>query len=149
MKNRTQSQHEDSTAGIRIDSASASVVNTVFCGNEHNLGDSLTHSVVRFMSGASSSLFSNCAADYAIGAGNREIGGDGSVFADWANGDYALHGKSRLISRGAAYLGDGILPEQYGTDLVGNPRYVGECIDVGAYEWQGADPHFGLTIVIK
>lgn len=148
VKNRAQTVAEDSTAGIRCDSAAASIVNTAFCGNEHNLGGSLKHSVVRLGHGTVS-MFVNCAADYTITNGCRKIDDGGSAFADWTNGDYSPHGKSRLINRGIAYFGRGVLPEQYGIDLWGNPRYVGASIDIGAYEWQGDDPQFGTTIIIK
>ena len=146
-KNSARATSTYSTAGIRIDSASARVVNTVFYGNEHNLGGSLEHSVGRFMHGTYDTAFVNCAADYQINSGCRTI--DATVFADWANGDYAPHGKSRLINRGSAYLGAGATPEQYGADLLGNPRCVGAGIDIGAYEWQGRDPVFGFTILFK
>lgn len=147
VKNGARAERSDSTAGIRIDSAGARVVNTVFCGNSHNLGGSAEHSVARFMAGSFDTVFSNCAADYAIGSNGRVIGN--AVFADWADGDYSPHGRSRLINCGTPYLGGGALPEQYGTDLLGNPRFVGAGIDVGAYEWQGKDPCFGITIVIR
>ena len=147
VKNHAQAETGDSTAGIRIDSAGARVVNTVFCGNSHNLGGSAVHSVARFMNGSFETVFSNCAVDYAIGSNGRVIGN--TAFADWANGDYSPHEMSRLINRGVPYLGDGALPEQYGTDLLGNPRFVGAGIDVGAYEWQGKDPFFGITIMIR
>ena len=147
VKNGTQSETSDSTAGIRIDSAGARVVNTVFCGNSHNLGGSVVHSVARFMVGSFDTVFSNCSVDYAIGSNGRVI--DNAVFTDWANGDYSPHGMSRLINRGSGYLGGEALPEQYGTDLLGNPRYVGAGIDIGAYEWQGKDPCFGITIMIR
>ena len=147
VKNGTQAETSESTAGIRIDSAGARVVNTVFCGNSHNQGGSAVHSVACLVAGSFDTVFSDCSVDYAIGSTGRVI--DNSVFADWANGDYSPHGKSRLINRGSAYLGGAALPEQYGTDLLGNPRYVGAGIDIGAYEWQGKDPCFGITIMIR
>ena len=146
-KNSARATTDESTAGIRFDSASARVVNTVFYGNEHSLGGSLAHSVGRFMHGTYDTAFVKCAADYRINAGCRII--DGTVFADWANGDYTPHEESRLINRGSAYLGAGATPEQYGADLLGNPRYVGAGIDIGAYEWQGKDPVTGFAIVFR
>lgn len=146
-KNSARATTSDSTAGIYFGSANARVVNTVFYGNGHSLGASLEHSVGRFMNGSYDTAFVSCAADYQINSGCRII--DGAAFADWANGDYAPHEKSRLINRGFAYLDAGATPEQYGIDLLGNPRYVGTGIDIGAYEWQGKDPVIGLIFVLR
>ena len=99
-KNSARATSDESTAGIRSDSTGARVVNTVFYGNEHSLGASLKHSVARFMHGTYDTAFVNCAADHPINSGCRTI--DGTVFADWTNGDYSPHGKSRLINRGSA-----------------------------------------------
>lgn len=146
VKNHAIATDETATSGIRCDSANARIVNTVFCGNTCSLGGSLTHSVICYMN-CDSSVFTNCAADYAIGNGCRTITSD--VFADWTAGDYAPYAKSRLINRGNAYLGGEAQPSDYGIDLAGNPRFVGSDIDIGAYEWQGRDPLFGLFIVVK
>ena len=146
VKNRAVATADGSTAGIRCDSWNARIVNTVFCGNEHSLGASLTHSVVYMVAGYLSS-FTACAAEFKINGGCRVV--DSGAFADWDGGDYAPQEMSRLINRGNPYLGADAQPEEYGTDLAGNSRFVGKCIDIGAYEWQGEDPQVGFGLIVR
>ena len=55
-----------------------------------------------------------------------------SLFADAANGDYALVAGSVAVDKGdAAYLDEALT-----TDLAGNERVVGTAVDLGAYELQ-------------
>jgi len=58
------------------------------------------------------------------------------LFVDAAKGDYRLAADSQAIDKGdnqAAY--DAGL-DKNSRDLAGNPRFVGESIDIGAYEFQ-------------
>ncbi|MBO7725829.1 MAG: fibronectin type III domain-containing protein, partial [Thermoguttaceae bacterium] len=56
------------------------------------------------------------------------------LFTDAENGDYTLAAGSQAINAGN---NDFVTAE---TDLAGNPRIVGDIIDLGSYEYQGSGP---------
>ena len=64
----------------------------------------------------------------------RQISADQLKFLDAANGNYTPHHRSPLHDAGLR--DDWILSAVGATDLAGNPRLVGEGLDIGAYESQ-------------
>jgi len=82
----------------------------------------------------------------------------GDNFVDWQDGNidenpewdidgefpYALTSSSPCIDTGTLNLPEGIELPEY--DLAGNPRIVGETVDMGAYEFQGTNINKELII---
>ncbi len=59
------------------------------------------------------------------------------IFTDPANSDYTLKSGSPVINKGSNALFSGL--DENTRDLAGNTRLFGPAIDIGAYEYQGAD----------
>ena len=138
----TTSGNHNGTAGIRVDDSKCRVVNCAIFGNRLDDQDSLLNSVART---SFSATFERCAGEYKVNSTCRAYAD--AKFTDAENGDYSLDKESPLVNRGIEYAGSD--KKSYGTDLVGNPRYVGKMIDIGALEYQGPDPVKGLIIVVE
>lgn len=65
------------------------------------------------------------------------------LFVDAANGDYSLMRQSPIRDKGvsAAWM-----TEPGAADLAGKPRVVGECVDIGAYEFR---PQLGMILILR
>jgi len=93
-----------------------------------------------------------------VEGGEWGIGLLGNNFVDWQTGNidedpmwdidsefpYALTSSSPCIDAGTLNLPEGIELPEY--DLAGNPRIVGETVDMGAYEYQGNQVNEELII---
>lgn len=110
--------------GVRC--SSGSVVNCAVVGNvSQDLGDDYAN-----VNKGDDSRFSNCASDVkAIAGTDCKFNSDKSaIFAGYADGNYAPASGSILRENGKDVANAPAL------DLAGNPRVVGEKIDIGAYE---------------
>lgn len=58
------------------------------------------------------------------------------IFADYANGNYALSAGSSAVNAGAVNATVEALLNKYSKDFAGNPRIVGGKVDLGCYELQ-------------
>ncbi|GIP30804.1 fibronectin type III domain-containing protein [Paenibacillus sp. J2TS4] len=65
--------------------------------------------------------------------------------APTTEGDYRLNQGSPAINAG----NNGLVPDGIETDLDGNPRRVGERVDLGAYEYQGEEAPVPKTIEVS
>ena len=93
-----------------------------------------------------------------IQGGETEIYDEGGNIVNWLEGNldenpawdidgefpYALTSSSPCIDAGTLNLPEGIELPEY--DLAGNPRIVGETVDMGAYEYQGNQVNEELII---
>ena len=110
---------------IRINSANATVLNTVIAG------------VTNTIDGAACPPTGSGVANFLNGAFDGDVTGlpEGTVtgtaesfFKDYANGDYTPKAGGPLVGKGSNYEG------MASVDLAGNPRKVGSKIDIGCYE---------------
>ena len=109
---------------IRINSANATVLNTVIAGVTNTIDGAAcppTGSVARFLNGA----FDGDATGLPDGT---VTGTAAEFFKDYANGDYTPKAKGPLVNKGEYYEG------MAAKDLAGNKRQVGGMIDIGCYE---------------
>ena len=121
---------------IRINSANATVLNTVIAG------------VTNTIDGAACPPTGSGVANFLNGAFDGDVTGlpEGTVtgtaaefFKDYANGDYTPKSGGPLVNKGANY--DGMAS----VDLAGNPRKIGSKIDIGCYEARSSS----LVLIIR
>ena len=100
-------------------------------------GSTLTNCIVYFNSSPHNPNYFD--STFAFSCTTPDPGGMGNItndpqFVDAAVSNFHLRASSPCIDRGTN------LYEQGTTDLDGNPRIVNGCVDMGAYEYQGAEP---------
>ena len=120
---------------LRINSANATVLNTVIAGVTNTIDGAAcppTGSVSKFLNGA----FDGDVTELPEGTvtGTAE-----SFFKDYANGDYTPASGGPLYNAGANY--DGMAS----VDLAGKKRKAGNHIDIGCYECQKVKGFFILV----
>ena len=117
-----------------VGTATLSAYNSIIAGNSAELdGADVYVNDSAYMDAAVVAQANNTLssyADWADGANNLTYDASQPLFNDAENGDYTLADDSQAINKG---------DNQYVTtefDLAGNPRVVGETVDLGAYECQ-------------
>jgi hypothetical protein len=109
---------------LRINSAKATVLNTVIAGVTNKIDGAAcppTGSVAKFLNGAFDGDVTGLPEGTVTGTAAE-------FFKDYANGDYTPKAGGPLVGKGANYEG------MASVDLAGNPRKVGSKIDIGCYE---------------
>ena len=119
--------------GLYCNSSSPTLNNTILWSNTAASGKQIR---IWDWGGVSNVVLNYC--DYANGP-NDVVGSITAndcinldpLFVDAPNGDYHLEFESPCIDVGS----DALVPEGVETDLDGNPRIVGDAVDMGAYEY--------------
>lgn len=124
------------------------VVNCIFSGN--------TKAESTFVQSGTEGCYRYCFTDFEVaGAGEGMVGGTAGAnpgFANAAGGDYTLSKGSVCRDAGdnSPWTDDGTASGTFRSDifdLAGNVRVTGSKVDLGCYEWCGANP--GLTIFVR
>ena len=114
---------------IRINSANATVVNTVIAGVTNTIDGAAcppTGSVTKFLNGA----FDGDATGLPVGT---VTGTAATFFKDYGRGDYRPKTGGVLVNKGQNY------EPTPAKDLGGNKRLIGRAIDIGCYEANAAE----------
>ncbi|MBV7532438.1 gliding motility-associated C-terminal domain-containing protein [Chitinophaga sp. sic0106] len=113
-------------------------VNCIFYNNT----TSNSRPMSEWMGTNSNSVFSNCITQYTASDPAKKILKADPHFRNAAAGDYSLLGGSPAIDQGSsAEYAPGLVSPSITTirkDLAGNERFIGNAVDIGAYEVQGA-----------
>ncbi|WP_178372198.1 T9SS type B sorting domain-containing protein [Chitinophaga jiangningensis] len=113
---------------------------TVNCIYYNNVSPN-TGQMSEWMGTNPNSVFSNCITQYAASNPGKKIFQGDPLFKNAVAGDYSLQAGSPAIDQGssAEYAPGLVSPSISGIrkDLAGNARFIGNAVDIGAYEVQG------------
>ncbi|MBQ9454446.1 MAG: carboxypeptidase regulatory-like domain-containing protein [Thermoguttaceae bacterium] len=112
--------------GINNESGSFKLYNTIVACNTANTGNDVYGTVSAY----------NCLSSYTAwgGSDNIEYDPNSPLFYNIENGDYRLAPGSQAIDMGNNQYAYNAGMDEFSTDIIGEPRFIGANIDIGAYE---------------